>query len=98
MSELAETELTEIARTAASQVPGLGAVERVKVVEKLDSSDEPAYYFSFVFDQGHEPEDRGLALIHLGQKLRDALIDRQDSHYPYVRRLTLADWEKREGA
>lgn len=98
MSELAETELTEIARTAASQVPGLGAVERVKVVEKLDSSDEPAYYFSFVFDQGHEPEDRGLALIHLGQKLRDALIDRQDSHYPYVRRLTRADWEKREGA
>ena len=98
MNELAETELTEIARTAASQVPGLGAVERVKVVEKLDSSDQPAYYFSFMIGQGYDPGNGGMVRIRLGQNLRDALLDRNDDHYPYVTLLTRADWEKREGA
>nr|WP_294500940.1 hypothetical protein [uncultured Rhodopila sp.] len=98
MSELAESELTEIARAAALRVPGLGTVERVKVDERLDSSDEPAYYFSFLVGQGYDPESGGVARIRLGQNLRDALMAREDGHYPYITLLTRADWEKREGA
>ena len=57
MIQIAETELVEIGRKAASQVAGLGTVDRVKVMTGQDSSERPAYFFSFLIDQ-----DRALFL------------------------------------
>jgi hypothetical protein len=98
MSEFAETELTEIARTAASKVAGLGTVERVKVTTRLDSTDKPVYYFSFLIDRDRDPEAGVWPRIRLGQKLRDELIARDDYQYPYISVHDRAGWEKVEGA
>ena len=98
MIQITETELVEIGRTAAGRVAGLGTVDRVTVMTGQDSTDRPAYFFSFLIDKDRDPRRVGLARIRLVQELRDALIARDDEHYPIVEVLNRADWEKREGA
>ena len=98
MIQIDETELAGIACEAATHVAGLGTVDRVTVVAGQDSTDRPAYFFSFLIDQGRDPRRGGLARIRLVQRLRDALLARDDGHYPIVEILNRADWERREGA
>lgn len=98
MSEIAEADLVEIGHRAAQLVAGLGAVERVTVTTGQDSTDQPAYFFSFLIDRDRDRQGAGLGHIRLVQKLRDELMARDDGHYPIVQILNRADWEKREGA
>ncbi len=98
MIKIAETELAEIGRAAAAHVAGLGTVDRVRVVTGQDSTDHPVYFFSFLIDQDRDPQRVGLTRVRLVQKLRDALIARDDGHYPIVEILNRADWEQRESA
>lgn len=96
MSKIADMDLVELGRKAAELVPGLGTVERVKVTHRLDSTDRPAYYFSFLIERKGDREQAVQARIRLGQKLRDELLARDDDHYPYIKILNREDWEKRE--
>ena len=96
MSEIADMDLVEIGREAARLVPGLGTVERVKVTHRLDSTDRPAYYFSFLIERKGDRQQAAQAYVRLGQKLRDELLAREDDHYPYVTILNREDWETQE--
>ncbi len=98
MGETAETELLAIGREAARQVVGEDAGEHVEVRDGLDSTDQLAYYFTFLVDRDRERQRAGLVRTRLVQKLRDALMARGDDHYPVVQILDRADWEKRAGA
>jgi len=95
MIDIDNSELVEVGLKAAAQVEGLGKIERVKVVTRLDESDQPAYYFRFMTD---DFAGRGLAFTRLGMKIRDELIARGDDRYPYISVMSRSDWEKREGA
>jgi hypothetical protein len=98
MVQLAETELETIGRDVARSIVGVGQVAQVDVVATYDSSDQPAYYFSFLFDQDSDRHQAALLRVRLAQKLRDALIARGDSRYPFVRVLRQQDWGMRAGA
>lgn len=98
MNEIADAELIEIGRKAAGLVDGLGRVEDVKVRVGQNSTDQPAYFFSFLIDRDRDREQAGLTRIRLIQKLRDELVARHDEHYPIVQVLNRTDWEKRESA
>ena len=94
MTEIAESKLKEIGREAARLVAGLGTVEEVAVTVGLDSTDRPAYFFSFLIDRDRDRQRAGLTRTRLAQKLRDELIARNDAHYSFVRILSRADWGK----
>ena len=98
MHELDDAELQEIGRQAAREVDGLGTVDAVRVTGGLDSTDRPVHVFSFLIGQDRDPRGRGLAYIRLVQRLRDALLERGDAQYPFVRLLDRADWDRRAGA
>ena len=98
MKEIEEEELATLGREAAAQVPGLGTVDRVKVRYGLDSTDQLAYFFTFLIERDRDRDRAGLTGIRLGQHIRDELIARDDEHYPYVRIVNQADWETLEGA
>jgi hypothetical protein len=98
MNQLADTDLVEIGRNVAQHVAGAGTVERVKVSAGQDSTDRPAYFFSFLIDRYRDGERAGLIRIRLEQKLRDELMARDDGHHPIVQVLNRADWEQHEGA
>jgi hypothetical protein len=98
MGETAGTELELLGRKAAQQVAGGSSVEQVEVVSGEDQSGEPAYYFSFLIDQGRASQKGGLLYVRLIQELRDELTARGDTHYPYIRILDRTDWDRRKGA
>ncbi len=98
MREIEEEELAALGREAAAQVPGLGTVDRVKVRYGQDSTDLPAYFFTFLIERDRDRQQGGLPRARLVQKLRDELIARDDDHYPIVTVLNQADWETVEGA
>lgn len=98
MGQTSDAILAEIGLEAAQHVAGADTVERVEVVAGYDSAERPAYFFSFLIDDGGDRQRTGLIHIRLGQKLRDELIARGDEHYPIVRILSRDDWEKRTGA
>ncbi len=98
MSEIADMDLVEIGRKAAQLVAGLGTVERVKVTTRQDSTDRPAYFFSFLIDRDRDRQQAGVARIRLAQRLRDELLARDDDRYPYVEVLNREEWESRERA
>jgi hypothetical protein len=95
MNEISDAELERIARDAADQIAGAGAVANVAVEPGLNSLDEPVYRFSFIMNDGHALSERpGLVLIRLGQTVRDALADRGDPTRPEVQMISQADWDK----
>jgi hypothetical protein len=98
MGETVATDLELLGRKAAQQVAGDSSVEQVEVVSGEDQSGEPAYYFSFLIDQGRASQKAGLLRLRLIQKLRDELIARGDAHYPFIRILDKTDWDRRQGA
>ena len=77
---------------------GADKVKQVEVVAGPDSTDEPAYYFWYQLDQDPASQSAALARVRLKQKLRDELLARGDTTYPYLRVLTKQDWDKRAGA
>jgi hypothetical protein len=95
MSEISDIELERIGRAAAEAVTGPGAVLDVDFEHYLDSTDQPAYMFSFVIDQSMEPKIApGLMRIRLRQRIRDELIARGDMTYPYLKVISPVDWHK----
>lgn len=98
MERISENGLKDIGLEAARSVLGADKVEKVEVVCGNDSSDEPAYYFSFLIDQARNLEQAGLVRTRLAQKIRDQLVRRGDDGYPYISILSRRDWERRERA
>ncbi len=92
------TELEGLARAAAEEVAGIGAVEAVDVRSGIVFDDEPVYYFSFLIDQQKAKARLGAIMIGLGLKLGDDLDARGDSHFPLIRLFNREDWDKRVDA
>ena len=97
MSQDAAAALEQLGRDAAQNIAGEGAVQEVEVVPGEDF-ERPVYYFSFLIDQDRARQRAGLLHSRLVQKLRDELIARNDGHYPVIRILSRADWDKRASA
>jgi hypothetical protein len=89
------SDLKILGLSAAGAVMGEGLAEEVDVTEGTDSSDLPAYFFNFMFEQDRDRQRAALVRTRLAQKIRDMLIDRGDGHYPFVRVLRREDWGKR---
>jgi hypothetical protein len=97
MSDAATADLEQLGRDAARQVAGDAAVEQVEVVEG-ESFDRAVYRFSFLIDQDRALLRRGLMYSRIVQALSDALIARNDAHYPVITLLDREDWDKRTRA
>ncbi len=98
MDETNARELEAMGRDAAEAVAGAGSIANVKVARGEDSFDRPIYYFTYLIEQDRVRQRLGLVRTRIVQKLRDALIARQDPHYPMIRMLNRADWDKGAGA
>jgi hypothetical protein len=98
MSDLRETDVLEIGREAAARLLGAASVQHVSVVARPDSTDDPAYYFMIVADQDPDGREASRRRGALGMAIRDALIERGDETYPYIRIVDRADWGKVMGA
>lgn len=96
MTHVPDGNLEEIGREAARGV-GAGKVERVEVVTGPDSSDRPAYFFSFLIEPDRDRQRAALIRTRLAQKIRDELVTRGDDRYPFIRVLGREDWGKRQG-
>jgi hypothetical protein len=84
VTRVPENDLKVIALKAAQSVLGPGKVETVDVVSGNDSSDEPAYFISFMIDQDRDAERAVRLWNRLAEKIRDTLVERGDEAYPYV--------------
>lgn len=91
----AYSELEVLALDVANGVAGHGAVDQVEVVQGEDSLDRPAYFFTFLLDERQSRMRVGLIRTRLIQRLRAELFARGDEHFPVIRLLDHADWEKR---
>ena len=98
MTDELAADLVKLGRDVAEHVAGVGAVEQVEVSSGEDSSDLPAYFFTFLIDQNRTDLRPGLLRIRLSIELRDALLARHDEHYPYIQILDRTDWGKRARA
>ncbi len=98
MDSMSVTELQTLARAAAEEVAGSGAVEQVDVRSGIIFNDEPAYYFSFLIDQQKAKARLGQIMIQVGQQLRSDLDARGDPHFPHIRLFNREDWDKRVDA
>ena len=78
MTRLLESNLRDIGLEAAQSVVGTGKVEQVEVVTGHDSSDRPAYFFSFLIDHDRDRKRAALVRTRLAQNIRDRLIARGD--------------------
>ena len=97
MTELHLQDLERIGLLAAQDVIGDG-VDEVEVRPGVDVDHRPAYFITYRF---HDEDDRtraSLLRIRLSQAIRDALINRGDQGYPYVRLLGDRDWALRGNA
>ena len=97
MSHDITADLEQLGRDAAQHVAGEEAVQEVEVMAG-EESERPVYYFSFLIDQDRARQRAGLLRSRLIQELRDGLIARNDGHYPIIRILSRADWDKRASA
>jgi hypothetical protein len=98
MSDLSASDLEKLALDAAATVTGAGQVERVDVASAEDSDDEPVYVFTFLIGDELARQPTGVLRNRLGQRLRDLLMERNDTHYPIIRILDRADWGRRNRA
>jgi hypothetical protein len=88
------SELQAFGRAAAEAVVGPEAVEEVEV-RPGERSGGPVYYFSFLIDRERAQQRAGLIFIRILQQLRDGLLAKGDPHFPVVRILDRADWDRR---
>jgi hypothetical protein len=99
MIDSIDPEIERLARTVADDVAGEGSIEKIKVEEDYDfPGDQPVYRFIFLVDASRSSKPLGLLRIPLLQKLRDDLLARNDPHYPTIKLLDRADWERRQVA
>ena len=98
MSQFDEKVLMDLGQKAADAVAGTGVVKPVEVTIGQDSTDQDAYYFSFLIDWDRMRLEAGMVRIRLAQMLRDQLIASNDSHYPFVQVFSRTDWEQRRSA
>jgi hypothetical protein len=84
--------LEQIGREAAEYVAGAENVEQVEVVEKPDSTEKLAYYFTFLIEQDRDRLSPGHLNMQIARRLRDALTALGDYRYPFVRILNRRDW------
>jgi hypothetical protein len=97
MTQLAQSELRNIGRTAAREVLD-GGPQDVDFKAALDAQDQPAYFVFFSFQRDQDRQRASLLKTRLSQVIRDKLIDRGDGHYPFVRLLAAKDWARRYDA
>jgi hypothetical protein len=96
MSQFDEKVLMDLGQKAADAVAGKGVAKPVAVAIGQDSTDQDAYYFSFLLDRTHSQP--GEIRIRLAQKLRDQLMASSDDHYPFVQIFSSTEWERRRSA
>jgi hypothetical protein len=97
LDSISPEHLKDIGLDAAREVVGEGRAREIEVAVDLDSTNEPACFFSFLIEQDGDPMRAALQRTRLGQRIRDKLIDRGDERYPYIRVLGHKDWGKRLG-
>jgi len=98
MTQITTSDLEKLGRDVACEVAGPEAFEHVAVESGGDFDNRPVYIFSFVIDQDRARDRAGRVRIGLGMKLRDALIDLGEEHYPVIRILSRDDWDRRARA
>ncbi len=98
MTESTVSDLERLGFDAAQEVTGKDAVKQVEVASGEDLFERPAYFFSFLIDQGLARQRAGLVRIRLMQKLLDELTARDDGHLPVIQILNQEDWDKRSVA
>ena len=92
-------EIEELARRAATEVAGAAGVEGVEVEEDDDYEGGGAIYrFTFLINKDEAKLPIGMLRLRLLGKLRDDLLARDDQHYPRIKLLDRADWERTRGA
>jgi hypothetical protein len=98
MDQVPIASLEAIGLDAAREVVGEGRAQEIEVTTGSDSSDENAYYFSFLIEEDHDRRRAALTRTRLAQKIRDKLIERGDGGYPFIRVLDREEWPKRVSA
>jgi hypothetical protein len=93
MSDLRETDVLEIGREAALRLLGRDRVQQVTVAAYPDTTDDPAYHFMIIARQDPDPRNASRIRGELRMAIRDALLNRGDESYPYIRILSPEDWE-----
>ncbi|KQP41430.1 hypothetical protein ASF49_16780 [Methylobacterium sp. Leaf104] len=89
MAQLPLDRVEQIGLSAARSVAG-PRVRAIKVRVAVDSTDEPAYYLSFLSEPGQAQEAE--LLLDIAHKVRDGLIASGDESYPYIRLVTPDEW------
>lgn len=95
LGRVPDEEIREIALRAARKRLG-DAVEDVDAMAGADTSEEPAWFISFLVER--DRMGTGTDSIRIGQQIRDELCRRGDEAYPYISFLERKDWHRREGA
>ena len=98
MEEPRRSELLQLGREAVAQAPGAAAVEQIEVEAGPDSSNEPAYRFTFLVNRISDEVKPIELYLNVIQYIRNELLSRNDEHYPYIRMLNQNDWLRRAGA
>jgi hypothetical protein len=93
MSKFTPRELQDIGLQAARRFVGDG-VEAIDVREGVGSIDEPAYFITYRV----RDDDTWRAFSRLEDPIfmaiRDALLEREDEGYPFIRVLEPEDWRR----
>jgi len=63
----------------------------------LDYEGETVYRFAFLIDPKPDGLEGVLLRTRVSMAVRDALMDRDDDHYPFMRLISLADWNMHKG-
>lgn len=98
MAHLSQAELKKIGVEAATEVYGPGVAKEVEVAPSADWAGDPADYFTFLVDEDPGSRDAVSRRTRVHEKIRDELMARNDTTYPYISVLSAQDWDKRERA
>ena len=97
MTDVPLKDVREMSLDAVQSIAGSQAGD-AEVAIGLDSSDELVYYITLQLEPRQQsslsPADR----IRIGHRIRDALIEAGDEHYPLLRFLSRDDWDARTRA
>ena len=95
MREVFVEDLARVGREVAEAVAG---AEAVKAKVGLDYEGETVYRFTFLIEPKPDGLEGALLRGRVSMAVRDALMERNDDHYPFVRLISRAEWDARKGA
>ena len=98
MREVFVEDLAGVGREVAEAVAGAEAVKAVEAKVGLDYEGDTVYRFAFLIEPKPDGLEGALLRGRVSMAVRDALMERNDDHYPFVRLISRADWDARKGA